>query len=146
MEIKIGDTVKTVAENYVATVVDIKGRWVKIRFGNGAEKNVGRKDIAPVERRMPKNGVVDPCARARYVKVKTEDGAVRIDNGDAVATALRARNLEEIYEIAATVLGTTVDALKGAYRHLNPGMQRMNLGNRIRKAVREDPELFNLIK
>jgi hypothetical protein len=40
----------------------------------------------------------------------------------------------ELYERAATLLGTTVEELRKKYGHLNPGLQAMNLRNRLRGA------------
>lgn len=55
------------------------------------------------------------------------------DIGDPVAVALRAcESLDEVYEAGAEALGETVATLKGKYGHLNPGQQRMNIGNRMR--------------
>lgn len=39
---------------------------------------------------------------------------------------------EDMYKRAATLLGTTVEELKKKYGHLNPGLQQMNLRNRLR--------------
>lgn len=63
---------------------------------------------------------------------KTSSG--KIDNGDSVATLLRGLNLEEVYATAAEELGETVEKLKSRYSNLNPGQQRMCLGNRMRGA------------
>lgn len=71
---------------------------------------------------------------------KTAGGHVSIDNDDRVAKVLRGATLDEVYERAAKVLQDkdgkpfTVKALKAKYAHLNSGMQRMNLGNRMRAA------------
>jgi hypothetical protein len=56
------------------------------------------------------------------------------DIGDQVAEALRGKDLEQAYKIAAKWLGAGVNELKSKYGHLNPGQQRMNLGNRMRRA------------
>lgn len=74
--------------------------------------------------------------KSRYVRYKTSDGQKGIDRGDEVARQLRGKELDEVYDIVAGVLGVPVDELKAKYRHLNKGQQRMNLGNRMRKAVR----------
>jgi len=51
---------------------------------------------------------------------------------DEVADALSGLTLDEMYEHAARGLGSTVEELRSRYGHLNKGMQRMNLGNRLR--------------
>lgn len=72
-----------------------------------------------------------------YTKHKMEDGRTVIDNGDEVAEALRGMDLEEVYKYAAKTLKQPLAELKAKYEHLNKGQQRMNLGNRLRKAVRD---------
>lgn len=58
---------------------------------------------------------------------------------DEVAKTMLGLDLNEMYEMAATVLGTPRHELEAKYGHLNPGLQRMNLGNRMRKVQREAP-------
>jgi hypothetical protein len=72
-----------------------------------------------------------------YEKTKTANGNTSLDSGDALAVELRAADLEDVYRKAATMLGLTIKELKAAYEKLNPGMQRMNLGNRMRAYQRK---------
>lgn len=51
---------------------------------------------------------------------------------DEVAMSLQGLTLDEVYAIAAPALGSSEADLRAKYGHLNPGMQRMNLGNRMR--------------
>lgn len=81
---------------------------------------------------------------ARYVtsaEVKTASGRKAIDVNDGVASKLRGLDLADTYRAAAEATGESMAGLKRKYEHLNPGMQRMNLGNLIRgaasKAARE---------
>jgi hypothetical protein len=67
-------------------------------------------------------------------KVRTDSGRKAIDSDDATAKELRGKTLDEVYSIAGKELGQTQKELKDKYQHLNVGMQRMNLGNRIRGA------------
>lgn len=73
--------------------------------------------------------------------VKTASGRKAIDIADGVAKQLRGLDLADTYRAASEATGETQKALKERYEHLNPGMQRMNLGNLIRgaasKAARE---------
>lgn len=71
---------------------------------------------------------------SHYAKVESASGNASLDNGDAVAKKLRGAELDDVYKQASKVLSEPVTALKAKYKHLNPGMQRMNLGNRIRGA------------
>ena len=59
------------------------------------------------------------------------------DNGDEIAQFLRPRALSDVYVSAACLLREDVVLLHRRYAHLNPGQQRMNLGNRIRGAARK---------
>ncbi len=59
------------------------------------------------------------------------------DNGDEIAHFLRPRALSDVYIFAACLLHEDVVLLRQRYAHLNPGQQRMNLGNRIRGAARK---------
>lgn len=70
----------------------------------------------------------------KYKVTTTAAGRRSLDSGDGVAKSLRGRGLDEVYEIAAGKLGISALALKRKYGHLNPGMIRMNLGNRMRAA------------
>lgn len=75
----------------------------------------------------------------KYVRtagIKTPSGRASIDSNDSVAVKLRGMDLGEVYNLAASLIPpNTVASLRDQYGHLNPGMQRMNLGNRIRGAL-----------
>lgn len=75
-----------------------------------------------------------------YDRIKLDSGRVSFDNGDDTAQKLRNKPLEDIYEMASKVSDTSVRSLKEKYKHLNIGMQRMALGNRIRAAARVKAE------
>ena len=70
-------------------------------------------------------------------RVKSASGGVSFHCGDAVATKLNGLPLERIKTVAAS-MGFPSDK----YDHLNPGQQRMNLGNLLRSAVRRDESLL----
>lgn len=70
-----------------------------------------------------------------YEKVRNASGAMSYDNGDKVATTLRGKTLDEAYDIVAKKVGETAKSLRDKYKNLNAGMQRMNLGNRLRKVM-----------
>lgn len=87
-----------------------------------------------------KNGVVYAGYLPQYEKYKAVvNGQVRrsIDKGDAIAVQLRGQTLETTYKDAAAATGHSVADLQSRFSHLNPGMQRMSLGNMIRKALKE---------
>lgn len=67
---------------------------------------------------------------------KTPSGRRHLDIGDSVADKLREMKLEDIYRYASQLTEVPMAQLKRQYEKLNPGMQRMNLGNRIRGVYR----------
>lgn len=76
---------------------------------------------------------------SKYVtspEIRTASGRPSIDVGDRAAALLRGKSLEEVYEIAGEVLQESISELQSRYEHLNPGMQRMCLGNRIRAVMK----------
>lgn len=77
------------------------------------------------------------------VKVKGDDGKSVtkaksvIDNGDDVASLLRGRSLDEVYKVVAKQTKLAESDLRAKYQHLNVGMQRMCIGNKLRAALSE---------
>jgi len=67
-----------------------------------------------------------------YKQAIAASGRTSCDTGDQVADTLRGKTLDEAYAIVAKVIGDTQKALKARYQHLNPGHQRMCIGNRLR--------------
>lgn len=53
---------------------------------------------------------------------------------DALTARLAGMALDGVYTAAAQELGVAEADLRAKYGHLNPGLQRMNLGNRLRTA------------
>jgi hypothetical protein len=91
-------------------------------------------------KKKAKDGVPEgPAALKRYApeyhkdnEKKTAGGNTSVDNDDDVAKKLRGKDLDEVYTFAAKTCELSVAELKKKYGGLNPGMQRMNLGNKIR--------------
>ena len=71
----------------------------------------------------------------KYVKGVSGSGKRTLRTNDPVAEALDGFTLDEVYAVASKMTDITQKELKEKYGHLNGGMQRMNLGNRIRGAV-----------
>jgi hypothetical protein len=97
-----------------------------------AAKKAAPKKAKPVGDRLV------PADLSTYVvskDVKTAGGNPSIDSGDEVAEKLRGRTLDEVYKIASKALKVDEKELRARYKGLNLGMQRMNLGNRIRGAL-----------
>lgn len=68
-------------------------------------------------------------------RVKSVSGGVSFHCGDDIAQKMHGLPLAQVQSIAATV---GIDHSK--YAHLNPGQQRMNLGNLLRSFVRKNPD------
>jgi len=90
--------------------------------------------IAPVAKRLyGPQPTIASIARAERAKTGQRDV------GDEIATKLRAcKTMEDTYEAASEYLEVPLSKLKEKYGHLNPGQQRMNLGNRMRNKWKKD--------
>ena len=62
-------------------------------------------------------------------------GGTAADNGDAVALLLRDKTLDEAYALTAAKTALDEADLRAEYGAMDAGMQRMQLGNRIREAA-----------
>ena len=81
----------------------------------------------------------------QLTKVQAASGKRSFDNADAIAIRLRGKTLEECAAISAEILGeqgepTTAEALLAKYSHLNPGHQRMCIGNKVRAAIKRSAD------
>ena len=141
-------------KEFVVDVVETNGGWSTIQFADGMQRKVRNGEWVEMieekveytlaealaeEAEMLKvrrcvNTTYDP---SHYVKAKSKSGHATLHNGDPVALELSTMDLETIYYHAATVLNIPVYDLQTKYSHLNPGMQRMCLGNRIRAALKK---------
>ncbi len=74
---------------------------------------------------------------SNYIKVKAPGGGVSYNIGDATAKKLEGKTLDEVYKIVARDTKQDEKELRAKYKHLNPGMQRMSLGNMHRKGPRD---------
>lgn len=62
------------------------------------------------------------------------------DNNDEIARKLREMTLNQIYKL----FGDQEQELRQKYEKLNKGMQRMNLGNRLRARVKNGEKIKGL--
>jgi hypothetical protein len=118
--------------------------------GHKARKSSGKSKAKGKAKRAAKSTTVGGNIiknRERYAAYDRPDGQGKsLDAADKVAKQLRPMTLEKIYTEAARQLrragreeGTVEEIeadLHKRYGKLNPGQQRMNLGNRIRGALR----------
>lgn len=156
---------RVIATSMVVKVMSVKGGWTEIQSPDGKSTKCRNKvlqmltdqevaDIAAIVAPVAQK-TVDPDL-TKYVthKVKTPSGRKAVDINDKVADILRGEALEDCYFIVAKHVATSTqedaqetpeqyDArvdkvekdMREKYKKLNPGMQRMNLGNRLRKAI-----------
>lgn len=111
--------------------------------GDKAATKPAPKAVKQEATRAPGSKTTDALREAakHYVhnkEHKTAGGHVSVNNGDKVATMLLGKSLDEVVRIGAEVLGVTQKELREKYAHLNVGMIRMNIGNRIRATL--DPK------
>ena len=156
---KTGQQVEIIAKNGGWTTARAIGNTKHIKLRNGelsghtvVDAPITRAYIAkadqsdkaprsklPIEER--KNGVVYSGYLPQYVAYSTvtKSGDVKrsIDKGDAVALALRPMTLEQVVAHVSKATGISQVGLRERFGHLNVGMQRMNLGNMLRKALKE---------
>ena len=78
------------------------------------------------------NKVVVKADREKYVSARSASGSKSLHSNDEVAKALEGAGVGDQYVLTSSLLGVTEKELHEKYGHLNVGMQRMNLGNRIR--------------
>lgn len=118
---------------------DGTGPVAKVKAAKAAKEPAApRAKMDPSER---KNGAVDPLYLPQYTTysaVRADGTKIRsIDKGDAIAVMLRGQELSDVYKTASGLVHLSVSDLKNRFEHLNPGMQRMALGNMIRRVQKE---------
>lgn len=140
----------------VEEISDAKG-WVTIKTEAGDTSKVRRSSLSEVELtddddlESVTSGDVFPAGiRETYARGKTEEGAAFIDSGDDLAVKLRGAELQEVAALAAKICGQRTakgwlehygdDRLAEGKQPLNAGMVRMNLGNRIRAAIKKEAD------
>lgn len=125
-----------------AQILSTSKGWLTIQLSDGSQVKARARDVriadeGGITNRRVGDRKYDCSKYVRKVNGRanlSNSGNATMDNGDALARKLRGAALEDVYAEAAKVLGESVSALQAKYKHLNPGMQRMNLGNRMRAA------------
>lgn len=121
-------------QHVIGKLVDINSRFAKIER-DGEIIRVGKSKVEFFSDPEPKF-THKPTDRSKYESSRTSKGRKSYDKGDQVATDLRGKDLDYVYEYTAKKLGTSAQSLRTAYGHLNNGQQRMCLGNRVRKILK----------
>ena len=127
---------------------DDDGRWVQKldgpircqrakRYGTAAFETILDAELAPDwdEEAEDKDELPRSVVPNRYKKAYRARGD-ESHCGDDLASWLKDVAFEDL-ERAAVEAGLVE---YGQYKHLNPGMQRMNVGNRVRKLIRTTPK------
>lgn len=133
----------------VGILVKINSRYATIEQNDGTITKVGKTKIEPMEHKKPsakkktvKKGDVEESNRIasdyEYTKCKAASGRVSYDNADDLAVKLRGKTLEDAYKMVAELIGVDIKELITKYQHLNPGQQRMCIGNRARGFIRNN--------
>lgn len=105
------------------------GEWGLAKNRLSFKVHVDELTLSPVQQHSAASPLPTVASVARQARAR----AGLRDVGDEIATLLRSCNtLQQTYSCAAEYLGVPVDDLQRKYGHLNPGQQRMNLGNKMR--------------
>ena len=119
--------------NFTGVCSDISRGWVTLTDEEGVTKKFRAKQLKPAgEQKVETMSKKLAAYRKNYVKVGNT-----YHNGDDVAQAMHGRELHEVYQIGGKLLDMTAGELEDKYQHLNPGAQRMNVGNRIRNQFKQ---------
>jgi hypothetical protein len=133
-------------------IVSRSGGWTEILDHDGKRRKVRNGEISwtpglvaviagDVDRiEAPKPAPkATPTLSATIAPVKVEAPKAKRQphNGDEVARMLEGTTLAEVYAKASHLLCISESELLVKYGHLNPGQQRMNLGNRLRGYYRK---------
>lgn len=136
------DAVKKVRNGVLGTTTKVTGsteQLAKAKAPKAAKEPKAPREKKPLTERQ--NGVVESLYLQFYQPYKTvrKDGSTvrSMDKGDSVAVQLRGMNIDAVYKHASKIVNVSVADLYSRFSHLNPGMQRMNLGNMIRKVMKE---------
>lgn len=133
-------------------VVLVEKGWISIETEEGEIIKKRAKDIELAEydeeledeELEDENGVLTMSKKLRKYAVnytKATKGVNRTKHcGDGIAQILndKVENVAHLYKATSKLTGVPEADLKSRYGHLNQGQQRMNLGNRIRAAFKDE--------
>lgn len=134
-------------DDFLGHISEYKRGWYTVVDSKGTEAKMRKADVESAllpdgfepsdEDNAPAQSMSKQLQRYRegYVPSISASGRKSLSNGDDVAQALEAKDASELYEVVEAVFGLD---LRERYESLNAGSQRMNLGNRIRAAFRNE--------
>ena len=119
--------------------MNAKAKKAASKKAKSAAKATNTATPADAPTRKEKRSASETLKKYRVKYVHTDGYAgLSINNGDKIADALKMCEPSRVVRIAEVVLpGLKKGELTKRYAKLNPGMQRMNSGNRIRAAVKK---------
>lgn len=148
-------------EHIAGTVIATSSRKTKVKGDDGNEYTVANGALTAISKATKKalraakgedgeeketKSITAGADLSHYVKnteVKTPGGRPSFDINDSVATMLRGKSFPDMVALTAKSLkkllggeAPSAQELTEKYGKLNPGQQRMNLGNRLRGAFR----------
>lgn len=130
-------------------IISRSGGWTEILDHNGKRRKVRNGEIKPAIERSSGSPILTtspkpepkptPALNATITPVRVDAPKAKRqpDNGDRAARDLRGLDLDGVYRLVAGVLSLSEAELRVKYGGLNPGQQRMNLGNRLRGYYRK---------
>lgn len=129
----------------IGVLIAMNARYATVELSDGSTVKVGKTKVELAEEpkkakkvKKPTEDDVDDDGHGRianeydYEPVVAASGRASLDAGDKVALELRSKTLEDVYTIVSKILEIPTANLKTKYAHLNPGHQRMCLGNLLR--------------
>lgn len=133
-----------VSSKGAGTLLAVAKGWASIQTESGETIKARANDVRAAGT-LPDGYVRHGIAVYRpadYTKheVKTASGRRVYDRADEVADQLRGLDLDAQYALVAKTTGETQKSLRERYAALNPGQQRMNLGNKLRGFARKQAE------
>ena len=133
VKIRRKEAFKATAQDYSkASKVEADGVEGNLTEEEEVLEGMGQGDEGEEEEEDEKSrSIVKKSYKKHYHKVKV-GGRTTQNCGDLVSEKLLGKTLEEIYDTVAETLEEDVDNLAARYEHLNPGQQRMVLGNKLR--------------
>lgn len=119
--------------NEKVEILSVTRGWTTVLTSTGEEKKVRNGNLVKILKTSRIRHVKNASYNVENMrKLTSRFGNLSYDCGDSLARRLEGKSLDEVYMIASEELEISIEVLKNKYKHLNVGMQRMNLGNRMR--------------
>lgn len=115
--------------------------WITVELESGDTHKFRASALSIAKAAADESGTRIRPDWSQLTKVQAASGKRSFDNADTIAVKMRGKTLEEVAVIASEILADegepmTAKALLAKYAHLNPGHQRMCIGNKVRAAIK----------